>query len=248
MNSKSTSLSFGGYLQSIRLDKGISLEEVSKETRIRLDNLLLIEKEDHENLPAKIFVKGFLRAYAKAIGADDKEALRRYEERYKSYQKVIHSEAALIQLRAGVWSNMRFVLGIIFCLIVLSVYGALTISNSSFIDKKTSHQMTKAKPVYGDQAVGSSNADASVVLKNPDGQQEKLLLKVTAVKDTWMKVIVDGQSPEKFNLSAGDRLEFEAFSGFNLLVGDATGVNLLLNNKPYEITGEIDQAVNIQIP
>ena len=60
MNPKHTSLSFGHYLQSIRLEKGISLDEVSKETRIRLENLLLIEKEDHENLPAQTFVKGFL--------------------------------------------------------------------------------------------------------------------------------------------------------------------------------------------
>jgi cytoskeleton protein RodZ len=249
MNSKNASLSFGRYLQAIRLEKGISLAEVSKETRIRLDNLLLIEKEDHENLPAQIFVKGFLRAYAKAIGADDKEALRRYEERYKSYQKVIKSEADLIQLRAGIWSNLRFVLGIIFCLIVLSVYiASLTISKSTLFGDRTSHQGLTNKPIGKDQAIGSSNVDASVAPINTDTQEKKLLLKVTAVKDTWMKVIVDGQSPEKFSLSAGDRLEFEAFSGFNLLIGDATGVNLLLNNKPYEVTGNIDQAVTIQIP
>ena len=58
-------LSFGRYLKNIRLEKGLHLDMISKETRIGLHNLALIESEDHKNLPAEVFVKGFLRAYAK---------------------------------------------------------------------------------------------------------------------------------------------------------------------------------------
>ena len=46
-----------------------------RETRIRRDALIHIEEEDHEKLPDIVFVKGFLRAYAKAIGADGDEAV-----------------------------------------------------------------------------------------------------------------------------------------------------------------------------
>ena len=116
------------------------------------------------------------------------------------------------------------------------------------IGGETSHQDPNTKVGGKEQGVGSGHANATVVPINTEVKEKTLLLKVTAVKDTWMKVIVDGQSPENFSLSAGDRLEFEAFSGFNLLIGDATGVNLLLNNKPYEVTGDSNQAVNIQIP
>jgi len=248
MNSKHTSLSFGHYLQSIRLEKGISLDEVSKETRIRLENLLLIEKEDHENLPAQIFVKGFLRSYANAIGADDKEAVGRYERRHTTYEKVINSEAALIHLRESVWPNLKFVIAIIFCLIVLGVYSASDINSHFLADEKTSHPGIKTRAGGTDQGVGSNHANATVISTHTQDQEEKLLLKITAVTDTWMKVIVDGQSPEKFSLSTGDRLEFEALSGFNLLIGDANGVILLLNNKPYEVTGDSGQPVTIQIP
>ncbi|MBW1846722.1 MAG: DUF4115 domain-containing protein [Deltaproteobacteria bacterium] len=248
MDLKDTSLSFGYYLQSIRLEKGISLEEVSKETRIRLENLLLIEKEDHENLPAQIFVKGFLRAYANTIGADDKEAVQRYEQRYKTYEKVINPEAELIHLRASVWPNLKFVIAIIFCLIVLTVYSASDMNTHFLEAEKTSHKGIKTKAGDTDRGVGSNHANATVIPTHTEDQEEKLLLEITAVKDTWMKVIVDGQSPEKFSLSTGDRLEFEALSGFNVLIGDANGVVLLLNNKPYEVVGDNGQAVTIQIP
>ena len=86
------SLSFGHYLQAIRLEKKISLEKVSEETRIGLDILKLIDKEDHDNLPAEVFVKGFLRAYARAIGADGEEAVWRYELRLNVVHKLDGSE------------------------------------------------------------------------------------------------------------------------------------------------------------
>jgi cytoskeletal protein RodZ len=248
MNSKSPSLSFGRYLQSVRLEKGISLEEVSKETRIRMENLLLIEKEDHEHLPAQVFVKGFLRAYANAIGADDKEVIERYEKRYMSYEKVISSEETLIHLRKSVWPSLKLAIGIIFCLIVLTVYSASDGNNHFLNVKKTSHPEVKESAGNRNQGAGSGHANATVIPTHTKAQEEKLLLKITAVKDTWMKIIVDGQSPEKFNLSTGDRLEFEALSGFNLLIGDANSIVLLLNDKPYEVTGDGGQTVTIQIP
>ena len=94
-----TSLSFGRYLQSIRIEKGISLEDVSKETRIRREALLYIEAEDHEKLPDIVFVKGFLRAYAKAIGADGDEAVRRYISRLEVMQRITTSDLDLEPVR-----------------------------------------------------------------------------------------------------------------------------------------------------
>ena len=77
MDNGKESLSFGRYLQAIRLEKNISLEQVAAQTRIGLGNLMLVEQEDHDQLPAAVFVKGFLRSYAAAVGADGDEAVRR---------------------------------------------------------------------------------------------------------------------------------------------------------------------------
>ena len=44
MKSDKDSLSFGRYLQAIRLEKKISLEQVAEQTRIGLGNLLLVEQ------------------------------------------------------------------------------------------------------------------------------------------------------------------------------------------------------------
>jgi hypothetical protein len=43
-------------------------------------------------------------------------------------------------------------------------------------------------------------------------------------------------------------LELEGSSGFNILMGDAKGVELTLDDKPFKIFGKEGQAVTFQIP
>ncbi len=45
---------FGRYLKTVRLEKGIRLAEISRQTRISKDTLELIEAEDHARLPAEV--------------------------------------------------------------------------------------------------------------------------------------------------------------------------------------------------
>ena len=106
MNTDKETLSFGHYLQAIRLEKKISLEEVAEQTRVGLGDLLLVEQEDHDQLPAEVYVKGFLRSYAAAIGADGDEAIRRYESRLDVVQKIAKSEASAGKSETRMWRKL----------------------------------------------------------------------------------------------------------------------------------------------
>ena len=63
--------SIGTYLRREREIRHVSLEELAQTTRIPLRNLLLIEDDRFDELPGDVFARGFLRAYARAVGADD---------------------------------------------------------------------------------------------------------------------------------------------------------------------------------
>ena len=95
---------------------------MSEETRIRLENLLYIEGENHDKLPNEVFVIGFLRAFAKAIGADGDEAVRRYQMRLKVVQKLARSEADLKLPAAKFWRRLLFCIVALLGLIFLSVF------------------------------------------------------------------------------------------------------------------------------
>lgn len=129
------SLSFGRYLQSIRIERGMRIDDVARETRIRPETLIHIEEEDHENLPEIVFVKGFLRAFAKAVGADEDEAVRRYISRLEVMQKIATSEVDLKGSGGIFWRRFLLSIGALFCLIAVTLYGV-----SAWRDRQT---MTK---------------------------------------------------------------------------------------------------------
>ena len=58
----------GALLQEEREKKGLSLEDMEKKTRLRPHVLAAIEAEKWEKLPQPVFVRGFIRSYAEALG------------------------------------------------------------------------------------------------------------------------------------------------------------------------------------
>ncbi len=73
----------GAYLREAREMRGLTLEEISKETKISRRFLEALENEDWEILPAEVYVRGYLRCYAEAVGLDPKEVLLRYRAAFK---------------------------------------------------------------------------------------------------------------------------------------------------------------------
>lgn len=70
----------GRFLVRERELRGMSLEQISELTRISMSSLKELEESEVARLPARVFVVGYLRAYAQAIGMSPDEAVLRYEE------------------------------------------------------------------------------------------------------------------------------------------------------------------------
>jgi cytoskeletal protein RodZ len=70
--------SFGEQLRLAREARGISLREISEQTRISMRYLEAIEANDFKRLPGGIFNRSFIKAYARYIGYDEKAAIDGY--------------------------------------------------------------------------------------------------------------------------------------------------------------------------
>ena len=73
------SLSIGAFLKAEREKKGYTLEQMISETRLRRYLLEAIEDENWGVLPAPVFVKGFIRSYARVLGLSEEEVVNQYE-------------------------------------------------------------------------------------------------------------------------------------------------------------------------
>lgn len=70
--------SIGRYLRHARETRAMSVEEVSRATRIPVSAIERIEADHFDDLPGEVFVRGFLRAYARAVSIPVEEVLARY--------------------------------------------------------------------------------------------------------------------------------------------------------------------------
>ena len=245
MPSVKDSLSFGQYLQALRLAKKISLEKISDETRIGLSMLQLIEKEDHDKLPDEVFVKGFLRAYAKAIGADGSEAVRRYESRLKVVQKLDGTHLDSVGRSAGSGWKLMWVTGLYLTLIFVTVFGHGYLEH--YLPGRGSDEKKSAAeviPVVNTPV--SPGSDAQSESKDPDS--DKHVLNIAVIEDTWMKIIIDNGNSKDYELKAGDQLELKAASHFSLLIGNAAGLKITLNDKLIAVSGKSGEVVNLDLP
>jgi cytoskeletal protein RodZ len=71
--------SLGEFLKRGREEAGVSLEELANKTRIRLENLRSLEKEDLEELPSELYVRGFVKLVCRELGLPPEDGLLRYQ-------------------------------------------------------------------------------------------------------------------------------------------------------------------------
>lgn len=73
----------GELLQEEREKQGKTLKEISRKTKISLEVLTLLERNNFSLLPPKTFVQGFIRNYAKELGLDPASLLAIFRRDFK---------------------------------------------------------------------------------------------------------------------------------------------------------------------
>ncbi len=72
----------GSRLRRSRLHRGMEIEHIADITKINPTYLHFIEEERFDDLPAPVYVRGFLCAYARCIGLDADQVALSYMERF----------------------------------------------------------------------------------------------------------------------------------------------------------------------
>ena len=71
----------GKVLQAYRIARGVSLEEIAAETKIRTHYLEKIEADSFDAFPAVLYLKGYLHAYCRVLGLDAVRVVNSYLSR-----------------------------------------------------------------------------------------------------------------------------------------------------------------------
>jgi flagellar biosynthesis protein FlhG len=74
----------GARLRRARLRRGLELEQIAHITKINPRYLRFLEEERFEDLPASVYVRGFVGAYARCCGLDLPAVVQSYMERFET--------------------------------------------------------------------------------------------------------------------------------------------------------------------
>jgi len=117
--------SLGTYLRYERELRQISLEEISQMTRIPLRTLQHIEDDELDRLPGDVFIRGFLKSYARCVGLDTDHVLDRLDRGDVAPEPSDASPAPITAITPPE-SGRRF--GIAIALVILLILFTLALS------------------------------------------------------------------------------------------------------------------------
>lgn len=114
----------GEQLRLAREERGIPLREISDETRISVRYLEAIESNDYKRLPGGIFNRSFVKAYARCVGYDEKEAVEAYS-RYMREQGEAADDVVTTPLHSKVYTDVPTtrspILTVVLAILILAI-------------------------------------------------------------------------------------------------------------------------------
>jgi curved DNA-binding protein CbpA len=72
----------GARLRRSRLRRGVEIEDVARVTKVNPTYVRFIEEERFADLPARVYVRGFVGAYASCVGLDPRKVADSYMRRF----------------------------------------------------------------------------------------------------------------------------------------------------------------------
>ncbi len=222
-----TDTGIGRALRSAREHRGKSLEDAGRETRVRTDYLEALEREAFETLGSDVYVRGFLRSYAKYLGLNHEKVVGAYERVYgrpKPPPAPVERAATVAPTEALVLTERKrpnWLLAAAAALVVLSAAAAIGLIGG------------------GSDAVPPS-AEITVPPQVP--LSERLVtVGIKAFHETPFSIVVDGGEPVEFTLQEGDQRSFEGTETIEV-AAEHGGTFLLIVNGKEEIplAGDVD--------
>src|ERR1051325_8505906 len=91
---------FGPNLRRIRIQRGVSLEDISADTKVGVALWTGLERNDLSRWPAGIYARAYVRAYAQAIGVDPESTVddfcRVFPQGDRRAERVIRGHAEIV--------------------------------------------------------------------------------------------------------------------------------------------------------
>ncbi|MBJ6801345.1 helix-turn-helix domain-containing protein [Geomonas propionica] len=266
----------GEYLRGVREGKGLQLEEASRVTKISKNYLAAIEQGEFQKLPNAAYIKGFLRLYAGYLSLSGDEVVARYE-RGLAPQPAAHPEASAPHAahaprsqgmapqtgidtleRAKIRTPGRWIVPALLLVAVVVAALFFTEGEQPRVQAPASAPAAPPAPAPVAQPVqkplSSAHNAAAPVPPGPEtpaaapaGKQSGIVLKLRFNRDSWLSITIDDSITQRYDLKAGDLIEWKGQRSFALDLGDGGAVEAEFNGRPLKALGESGKPAHVEL-
>jgi cytoskeletal protein RodZ len=133
-------LSIGEQLRLAREARGIGLREICDQTRISVHYLEAIEANDYKRLPGGVFNRSFIKAYAKCVGYDEREAIEGYTRYLREHGDSSSDEVNTTPIHSKVYTDTPAtrspVLTVVLAILILALLTAGALAALHWFQKR----------------------------------------------------------------------------------------------------------------
>jgi cytoskeletal protein RodZ len=227
----------GAYLRQFRYEQSITLEEVAAKTKIQARLLNAIEEGRVDQLPEPVYVQGFIRLYADALGLDGTQFANSFptELSLSTAKRYSWRELPAAQLRPIH----------LYVLYLVLIVGA--VSGLSYLVKRPSSELagnnaallqSDLPSFYRAEFPSNPSANKNAVpipgeIPGTSATNQKpssVQVGVTLTAQSWLRVVVDGKTEYEGILDQGTQRTWSADKQLVLRAGNAGAVLVALNN------------------
>ncbi|MFZ5908032.1 MAG: helix-turn-helix domain-containing protein [Nitrospirota bacterium] len=239
----------GETLRKKREELNLDLRQISDTLKIKYDYLRAIEDGAHERLPADVYVKGYIREYARILNLDPEITLNTYVQ--ESGKPQAAQQAPVPDLHAP---RKKFRL-VYILLPLIGLLGLVVFFLQSPVQEKPPlpGEVRTQVPEPAEQPVdppgGSTPAEEALLQSGLPPEKDAFhTLGIHANDTTWLFVMIDQTETRELLMQPGEILQLKAKQGFSLKIGNAGGVKLVFDGKDIGRIGENGAVVNIDLP
>ncbi|MGH9443660.1 MAG: helix-turn-helix domain-containing protein [Thermoanaerobaculia bacterium] len=234
---------FGEELRRNRLVREVSLESIAKATKISKRYLEALEQGDFSRLPAPVFTRGFIRAYAGFLGLDPEEMVNAYlSDTVSSSPRSAFADSAPRRSRTlAVWPIAAAV-------VAVGILGAGFAWRAAHRAPAAAAKPSALPPVTTSpfiREVPRSASSTSATSSPPNGAASSgpLAMTVSLREDCWVEIFADDRLLFSGMLKKGEDRRFEARNNFRITLGNASAASVSVNGRDLPPLGGPGQVV-----
>jgi cytoskeletal protein RodZ len=235
-------VSIGDTLAEARRQAGLTIAQVSQQTRIRESIVRAIEQGDFSPCGGDFYARGHIRSIAEVVGVDPVPLVREYDEEHppgSMRASQIFEPATPIRIRDPRNLHLGRVLAV--ALLAVIGFGAYHV-----VSTRGAHTSATPTATVRPVATAKPKVTTKPATHTAAVPKDEAVITLTAITDCWVGFdSPSGQSLSQVTVPAGQTMTWHEKHAVSMVIGNPPGVKLTVNGKTQHMQAGQVATLNI---